>query len=86
MNPQRQRQIAKYRGLKCLVCGKWGATAAADAGQLAMRDEAKSRGLTLRDSQAPGIHDKCARRLRDMLANLDRGARKLADLIRFPFL
>lgn len=85
VSDQRRKQIAKYRGCKCCVCGKWGGREA-DGLELASRTVARGRGLTLRAPLDDGIHDKCSRQLRVMLDRIDQGARKLTDLARLPLL
>lgn len=67
-DPQRAKQIEQYKGLKCCVCGKWGANARFGEPITALKVYAASCSITLRAPCEGGTHDKCLTKLKALLA------------------
>lgn len=63
----RARQIAKYAQERCCVCGKWGASVPPCEPVNMLRAMAKARGLTLKLPDDSAIHDKCLRKLKQIV-------------------
>lgn len=68
VDAQRERQIEKHRGLKCFVCGKWGADGDSYLRPvIRLKALVRANSLTVRAPDADGVHTKCCNRLTELL-------------------
>lgn len=69
IDAQRQRQIDKYKGLQCFVCGRWGASEQFGEPIADLIDQCWQLGITLKRIDLASSHDKCLERCKALVRN-----------------
>lgn len=67
LDPQRRRQVEKYRGSQCFVCGKWGASERFGEPVAALIDQCWTLGITLKRIDLATCHDRCLDRCKSLV-------------------
>ena len=72
MDRQRAKQIEKYRGSQCFVCGRWGASEQFGEPVRDLIDKCWELGITLKRIDLASAHDKCLDRCKALVRNRSR--------------
>lgn len=67
MDRQRLRQIDKFKGQRCCVCGKWGAAEMFCEPVSTLLAAAEYLSITVRLPSSNAVHEKCLRRLKTLV-------------------